>query len=307
MKHCPLVRFFLFSGAFLLSSTLRAHDASEAVLTFSAATEYRAFNIDLWAALDIDPNDLNISGTHDDACVIVFDETDQFQLDWIETNYPLSKYDRYSVQSLSNPKKLLDSSKIRSLPAKISYREGKLFIEEFPVALDLLQMKKITCLRGESAQKEEIEQLFTLPNNRHVKESFIGEMPKGQEYSSFSLSTDLNETVEIEAVFFDGREPQQLYWAAVNHPQSAWGIVKGSPRAIKRVTGHPVIVCDEEELYTTFGLETLPAKVAIKKEEGAYRVFVEQFALGEETAEHKQAGEDLKPTLYEYALEAWFD
>ncbi len=309
MKNSLLFRFFALSMTFFTYSTLIANDAEEAKLTFSEATTYRAFPLDLYAALNIDPTGLNIdaTATDDDSYVIVFDENSQSQLEWMDRNYPTPYYDRYGIQSLNDPQRFLCLSGMQSLPAKISYREGKAFVEEFPVALDCLNVEKINYSKEESVHKEELKELFTLPKDRHAEEIFAGSMLNGTDYSRFLLSTDLGERRNIEGVFFDGREPQQLHWAMVNHPQSAWGIVKGSRRALQRLTGHPVISYNEVDLYTAFGIETLPAKVSITRQEGEYYVVVEQFALGEETAEHKQVAEKLKPTLYEFAWEAWFN
>lgn len=66
-----------------------------------------------------------------------------------------------------------------------------------------------------------------------------------------------------DLVFFDGSNKKHIQWA-MKHPQAKWILVKGSPLDLEDATDHDVYF-DQGGMYCKqFGIECVPAKVAVE-------------------------------------------
>jgi len=75
-----------------------------------------------------------------------------------------------------------------------------------------------------------------------------------------------------DLIFFDGTNEKHIQWA-IKHPKAKWILVKGSPLDLEDATDHDVYF-DQGGMYCKqFGIECVPAKVAVE----GRRILIEEI------------------------------
>lgn len=91
-----------------------------------------------------------------------------------------------------------------------------------------------------------------------------GELVNALDEPTIALACDL--------VFFDGSNEKHIQWA-MKHPKAKWILVKGSPLDLEDATDHDVYF-DQGGMYCKqFGIECVPAKVAVE----GRRILIEEI------------------------------